>query len=349
MLMASPVTTPVSAPVAARAAAARRRQILAWGLGLVALAVFPFMVYPLFAMKVLCFALFACSFNLLFGFAGLLSFGHAAYFGIASYVTAESAKYWGLTPELSILAGTGVAIVLGAAFGWLAIRRQGIYFSMITLALAQMVFFFCLQAEFTGGEDGIQSVPRGDLFGLIPLGSHMAMYYFVMGVFLIGFLIIYRTINSPFGQVLRAVRDNDIKATSLGIKTRHVKLAAFVISAGVAGLGGATKALVFQLASLTDVSWQASGEAVLMTVLGGAGTLTGPVMGALIVTGMQQYLAQFGSWVTIIQGAIFVVCVLAFRRGIVGVLDRLAKLPAFWRRRRAAQRFTPAPRASSDF
>ena len=285
----------------------------------------PFVLYPVFLMKALCFALFACAFNLLIGYVGLLSFGHAAFFGIAGYITAHSAKVWGLPPEIAILLGTVGSAVLGLVFGGLAIRRQGIYFAMVTLALAQMVFFYALQAPFTHGEDGIQAVPRGVLLGFIDLNQPLAMYYFVLAVFLIGFFIIYRTINSPFGQVLKAIRENEPRAVSLGYKTDQYKLVAFILSAALAGLAGGTKSLVFQLASLTDVTWQMSGEVVLMTLLGGLGTVLGPVVGAFIVVAMENYLAQYGSWVTIIQGVIFVLCVLTFRRGIVGEIQHLLR------------------------
>jgi branched-chain amino acid transport system permease protein len=293
---------------------------------LLALALFaPFVLYPVFLMKALCFALFACAFNLLIGYVGLLSFGHAAFFGAAGYVTAHSAKVWGLPPELAILMGTAGSALLGLVFGGLAIRRQGIYFAMVTLALAQMLFFYALQAPFTHGEDGIQAVPRGYLFGVIDLNQPLVMYYFVLAIFLIGFAVIYRTINSPFGQVLKAIRENEPRAISLGYKTDHYKLVAFVLSATLAGLAGGTKSLVFQLASLTDVDWTMSGQVVLMTLLGGLGTVLGPVVGAFIVVTMENYLAQFGSWVTIIQGVIFVLCVLTFRRGIVGEIQHLLR------------------------
>jgi branched-chain amino acid transport system permease protein len=285
----------------------------------------PFVLYPVFLMKALCFALFACAFNLLIGYVGLLSFGHAAFFGIAGYVTAHSAKVWGLPPEIAILMGTAASALLGLVFGGLAIRRQGIYFAMVTLALAQMVFFYALQAPFTHGEDGIQAVPRGVLLGFIDLNQPLAMYYFVLAVFLIGFFIIYRTINSPFGEVLKAIRENEPRAISLGYKTDQYKLVAFVLSAALAGLAGGTKSLVFQLASLTDVDWTMSGEVVLITLLGGLGTVLGPVVGAFVVVTMENYLAQFGSWVTIIQGGIFVLCVLTFRRGIVGEIQHLLR------------------------
>jgi branched-chain amino acid transport system permease protein len=292
-----------------------------WTAGLLALAVIaPFFFYPVFLMKALCMALFACAFNLLLGYAGLLSFGHAAFFGSASYITAYTAKMWGLTPELAILAGVAAAAALGFGFGSLAIRRQGIYFAMVTLALAQMVFFFCLQAKFTGGEDGIQAVPRGYLFGIIDLNQTMVMYYFVLAVFLFGFGVIVRAIYSPFGQVLKAIRENEPRAISLGYRTERYKLLAFVLSAALAGLAGSTKALVFQFASLTDVNWTMSGEVVLMTLVGGIGTILGPVVGAFLLTTMENYLAQAGSYVTTIEGAIFVLCVLTFREGIVGVV-----------------------------
>jgi branched-chain amino acid transport system permease protein len=292
-------------------------------LGLIA----PFVLYPIFLMKVLCFALFACAFNLLLGFGGLLSFGHAAYFGSASYICAHAAKVWGLTPELSILAGTVTAGILGVVFGSLAIRRQGIYFAMVTLAFAQMVFFFSLQAPFTGGEDGIQSVPRGMLLGLIDLSPDRTLYFFVLAVVFLGLLLIYRIIHSPFGQVLKAIRENEQRAVSLGYRVNRYKLAVFVMSATLAGLAGATKAIVFQLASLTDVYWTMSGEVVLMTLLGGMGTVFGPIVGAAVIVTMQNYLATFGAWVTIIQGCIFVVGVLLFREGIVGVLSKWLRKP----------------------
>ncbi len=282
----------------------------------------PAFIYPVFMMKVMCFALFACAFNLLLGFGGLLSFGHAMFLGAAGYASAHAAKVWGLTPELAILFGTLCAGVLSVGAGLLAIRRQGIYFAMITLALAQMVFFFSLQAPFTGGEDGIQGVPRGMLFGLIDLTNPLAMYALVLVIFLGGFCIIYRAVHSPFGQVLKAIRENEERATSLGYDTDRYKLLAFVLSGTLAGLAGATKALVFQLASLTDVHWSMSGEVVLMTLLGGMGTVFGPVVGAAVIITMQNYLAQLGAWVTVVQGVIFVFCVLAFRRGIVGELGQ---------------------------
>jgi branched-chain amino acid transport system permease protein len=275
-------------------------------------------LYPVFMMKALCFALFACAFNLLIGFGGLLSFGHAMFLGTAGYLSAHAAKVWGFPPEAAILAGTGASAVLGIVTGLIAIRRQGIYFAMITLAIAQMMFFFYLQAPFTHGEDGIQAVPRGRLFGFIDLAQPMNMYYTVLAIFLAGFLLIYRVIHSPFGQVLKAIRENEPRAISLGYDADRYKLVAFVLSATLSGLAGATKAIVFQLASLTDVHWTMSGEVVLMTLLGGMGTIFGPVVGAFVIIALENYLAPYGQWVTIVTGLIFVVCVLAFRRGIVG-------------------------------
>ena len=312
---------------ATTAAGPSRHQAVVFALMVGVLVVAPFVVYPVFLMKALCFALFACAFNLLIGYGGLLSFGHAAYLGSAGYIAAYTAKVWGWTPELAILAGTVGAAGLGLVIGALAIRRQGIYFAMITLALAQMLYFFCLQAPFTGGEDGIQAVPRGMLFGLIDLRNTLAMYFTVLAIFLAGFLLIYRTIHSPFGQVLKAIRENEPRALSLGYGADHYKLIAFVLSAALSGLAGGTKAIVFQLASLTDVHWSMSGEVVLMTLLGGLGTVFGPVVGAAIVIGLETYLAQLGAWVTVVQGAIFVVCVLAFRRGVIGELARFLRKP----------------------
>jgi len=279
----------------------------------------PFVIYPTFLMKVLCFALFASAFNLLLGFAGLLSFGHAAFFGGAAYVCAALAKNAGFTPELAVVAGGVFAATLGAVFGALSIRRAGIYLTMITLALAQLVFFAALQLPFTGGEDGIQGVPRGRLFGLIDLSDNLAMYFFVFAVFCGGVWLIHRRIHSPFGQVLEAIRENEPRAVSLGYDVARYKLIAFVLSAAIAGVAGGMKAIVFQLASLTDVHWHMSGEVVLMTLLGGLGTLLGPAVGALAIVTLENELAdKVGPWVTVIMGAIFVVCVLAFRRGIVG-------------------------------
>ena len=285
---------------------------------LAVLVIAPIWIYPIFLMKVMCFALFASAFNLLLGFGGLLSFGHAMFLGSAGYASAHAAKVWGFQPELCVLFGTLCSAVLALVVGSLAIRRQGIYFAMITLALSQMVFFFCLQIPFTGGEDGIQAVPRGLLFGQIDLTDNLYMYVFVLTIFLFGFLLIWRVVHSPFGQILKAIRENQDRATSLGYDTDLYKLIAFVISGVLAGMAGSTKALVFQLASLTDVHWTMSGEVVLMTLVGGMGTLFGPVVGAAIIVTMQNYLAQLGAWVTIVQGVIFVICVLAFRRGVIG-------------------------------
>ncbi len=304
-----------------------RHQAVAFVVMVVVLVVLPFFVYPIFLMKALCFALFACAFNLLIGYVGLLSFGHAAFLGSAGYVTAHTAKVWGWPPELAILAGTAAAAALGVAVGALAIRSRGIYFANITLALAQMIYFFCLQAKFTGGEDGIQSVPRGMMLGFLDLRHTTVMYFVVLAIFLAGFLVVYRTIHSPFGQVIKAIRENEARAISLGYRPEHYKLIAFALSATLSGLAGGTKAIVFQLASLTDVHWTMSGEVVLMTLLGGLGTVFGPVMGAFLLSTIEHYLAQLGAWVTIVQGVIFVVCVLAFRRGVVGEIARVIRKP----------------------
>ena len=310
-------------------AATSRGFMIGAGVFALALALAPHVgFYPVFLMKALCFALFACAFNLLLGFGGLLSFGHAMFLGTAGYVSAHAAKVWGLPPELAILSGTLASTLLGGVTGALAIRRQGIYFAMITLAMAQMIFFFYLQAPFTHGEDGIQSVPRGRLFGVLDLNQPLSMYYTVLVVFMASFLLIHRIIHSPFGDVLKAIRDNEPRALSLGYDAQLFKLQAYVLSAALAGLAGATKAIVFQLASLTDVQWQMSGEVVLMTLLGGMGTIFGPVVGAFAIVGIENYFAGFGEWVTVLTGAIFVVCVLAFRRGIVG------EIAAWWSRRR---------------
>ena len=282
-------------------------------------------IYLVFAMKVLCFALFACAFNLLLGFTGLLSFGHAAFFGTSAYITAYLCKELGLSPEFGIVLGVLGSGILGFLIGSLAIRRQGIYFAMVTLALSQMVYFLAVQLPFTGGEDGIQGVPRGMLFGLINLKDDVSMYYFVLVIFLLGFALIVRTVHSPFGQVLKAIRENEPRAVSLGYDVDRFKLISFVISAALAGLAGSLKTLVFQLATLTDVHWHMSGEVVLMTLLGGMGTILGPVVGAGIVVGLQNYLANIGSWSTIATGFIFVICVLAFRRGVVGEITHFFK------------------------
>jgi branched-chain amino acid transport system permease protein len=294
------------------------KKLLPWLLILAVALAAPYAVYPVFLMKGLCFALFAVSFNLLLGYTGLLSFGHAAFFGMAAYVLGHAMTRWGVTPELGLLAGTAAAGLMGLVFGFIAIRRQGIYFAMVTLALAQMVYFFCLQAPFTHGEDGIQAIPRGKLFGLLSLNEPHVLYYFVLAIFAAGCWIVWRAVHSPFGQVLRAIRENEPRATSLGYRTSHFKLAAFVLSASLGGLAGATKALVFQLASLTDVHWHTSGVVVLMTLLGGMGTALGPIAGAFVVVAIENSLAELGAWVTIIQGLIFIAVVLLFRRGLVG-------------------------------
>jgi branched-chain amino acid transport system permease protein len=316
-------------PVATAAPAVKNAILLATAVMAVLLAIAPFVgIYPVFMMKALCFALFACAFNLLLGFGGLLSFGHAMFLGTAGYVCAHAAKAWGFPPELAIAAGTLASAALGAVVGALAIRRQGIYFAMITLAVAQMMYFFYLQTPFTHGEDGIQAVPRGTLFGVLDLSNILTMYYVVLAVFIAAFLFIYRVIHSPFGQVLKAIRENEPRAISLGYDADRYKLIAFILSAMLAGLAGAVKAIVFQLASLTDVHWTMSGEVVLMTLLGGMGTIFGPVIGAFIIIALESYLAGFGEWVTVITGGIFVLCVLAFRRGIVG------ELAAWWAKAR---------------
>ena len=326
------MTTTTAPASRTRAANFDRGTAIAFVVMVLLFAVAPLAFYPVFLMNVLCMALFACAFNLLIGFSGLLSFGHAMFLGMAGYVSAHAAKVWGLPPEAAIALGTATAAAMGIIAGLLAIRRQGIYFAMITLALAQMVYFFCLQAPFTHGEDGIQAVPRGRLFGVLDLNNVWVLYYVVLAIFVAGFLLIYRAVHSPFGQVLKAIRENEPRAISLGYAADRYKLLAFVLSATLAGLAGATKALVFQLASLTDVHWSTSGEVVLMTLLGGMGTIFGPVVGALVIVGLQNYLAPLGQWVTVITGAIFVVCVLAFRRGIVG------ELTAWWRRRHPRER-----------
>ena len=320
-----------------------RSEAIAFAVMVLALLIAPFFAYPIFLMKALCFALFACAFNLLIGYVGLLSFGHALFFGWAGYVSAHLAKvgtiqfpYWAgkwlviplppLSTELAILGGTLAAAVLGLIAGSLAIRRQGIYFAMITLALAQMMFFFAVQAPFTHGEDGIQAVPRGHLFGVIDLANQSNMYLLVLAIFLGGFLAIYRIINSPFGEVLKGIRENEARAISLGYRTERYKLVAFVLSATFAGMAGATKAIVFQLASLTDVDWPTSGEVILMTLVGGLGTLFGPVAGAFFIVSLENFLTQIGQWVFVVQGTIFVACVLLFRRGIIGELAQLLRI-----------------------
>lgn len=298
-----------------------KRNTLLFLLFVAALIGAPYVIYPVFLMKALCFALFACAYNLLLGYGGMLSFGHALFFGSAAYASAHAAKEWGLSAELCILIGTAYAAALGVVVGGLAVRRHGIYFAMITLALAQMVYFFYLQAPFTHGEDGIQAVPRNDLFGLVPVGENLSFYYLVLAIFVAGFLMIYRIVHSPFGQVIKMIRENEQRAISLGYRIDQYKLLTFVLSATFAGVAGATKALVFHIASLTDVFWAMSGEVVLMTLIGGMGTIFGPVVGAAFVVGLQDYLADYGSVVTIIQGVVFIACVLVFRRGIVGELS----------------------------
>ena len=311
---------------ASAGSAESRSEMIAFLIMVAILIVAPFFVYPLFLMQALCFALFACAFNLLIGYVGLLSFGHALYFGWASYLAAHSAKVWGFPPELAILTGTLTAAALGIVAGALAIRRQGIYFAMITLALAQMMYFFAVQAKFTGGEDGIQSVPRGKMFGVLNLADQATMYVVVVVIFLAGFLFIRRVINSPFGEVLKAIRENEPRAISLGYKTDRYKLVAFVLSATLAGVAGSTKAIVLQIASLTDVDWPMSGEVVLMTLVGGLGTIFGPVAGAFVIIAMQNFLNALDQWVIVIQGIIFVLCVLLFRRGIVGEIAHLLRI-----------------------
>jgi branched-chain amino acid transport system permease protein len=296
----------------------RRVSAIAFVVMVALIVIAPFFAYPFFIMQAMCFALFACAFNLLIGYVNLLSFGHAMFFGLASYVCAHAAKVWGLEPVSAIAVGVAASAVLGLVTGALAIRSAGIYFAMITVAFSQMVFFFCVEAPFTHGEDGIQAVPQGRALGFIDLSNPWTLYAFVAVIFLFGFLVIQRTVNSPFGEILKAIRENEPRVVSLGYRALQYKLAAFVLSAVIAGLAGATKALVVQNASLTDVAFSTSGEVVLMTLVGGMGTFYGPVVGALIVVAMQNYLAQFGEWVTVIQGAVFVACVLAFRRGVVG-------------------------------
>jgi len=345
--MEQPVAAVAVTPPVSSASSRNWSEPIAFVIMVAVLAVAPLYIYPMFLMQALCFALFACAFNLLIGYGGLLSFGHALYFGWASYVAAHLAKvgsvsfpiwygspswHWitiplpPLPPELAILGGTLAGAVLGLIAGSVAIRRQGIYFAMITLALAQMMYFFALQAKFTGGEDGIQGVPRGMLFGFFDLKDQGHMYLTTLAIFLVGFLLIYRIIHSPFGEVLKAIRENGPRAISLGYKTDRYKLMAFVLSAALAGLAGSTKAIVLQIASLTDVNWPMSGEVVLMALVGGLGTVFGPVAGAFILVAMQNYLAQVGEWVTVIQGAIFVLCVLLFRRGVIGEIASLLRI-----------------------
>jgi branched-chain amino acid transport system permease protein len=304
----------------------------AWAVGLALLAAAPFLgVYPIFMMTALCYAIFACAFNLLLGFTGLLSFGHAAYLAAAAYATGWLVRSAGWPPELGVLAGVAISAAVGLVVGAIAIRRQGIYFAMITLAMAQMVYFVFLQAPFTGGEDGLQGVPRGKLLGVVPLDNDLAMYFVVLAVFVAVFLFVIRVVHSPYGQVLKAIRENEARAVSLGYNVDRYKLLAFVLSTALAGLAGSMKALVLGFATLSDAHWSLSGEVVLMTLLGGMATFAGPVVGAFTIIGLQNFLAdRVGSWVTVIIGAIFVVCVIAFRRGFVGELLE-------WQRRRAAK------------
>ena len=303
-----------------------RDEMIAFGVMTALLLIVPLTgVYPFFVMQALCFALLACAFNLLIGYGGLLSFGHAMFLGTAGYVSAHALKVWGLPPELGIVVGTAAAALLGLVTGYISIKRQGIYFSMITLALSQLLYFLYLQAPFTHGEDGIQGIPQGHLLGIFDLSKPMVLYYVVLAGFLAGFLLIYRTINSPFGEVLKSIRENEPRAISLGYKTDQYKLLAFILSGTLAGFAGSLKVFVAQNASLTDVHWSMSGEIVLMTLVGGLGTIFGPVVGAFVIIAMQQYLAGFGQWVTVIQGVIFVACVLLFRRGLVGELAHLLR------------------------
>ena len=322
------MTVRLEAPAVVADATARNRRAnaIAFAVMVALIVVAPFVAYPFFIMQALCFALFACAFNLLIGYVNLLSLGHAMFLGLASYVCAHAAKVWGLEPVSAIALGVAASAALGVVTGALAIRSIGIYFAMITVAFSQMVYFFCVEAPFTHGEDGIQGVPQGRALGLFDLSNPWILYAFVAVVFLFGFLAVQRTVNSPFGEILKAIRENEPRVVSLGYRSMQYKLAAFTLSAAIAGLAGATKAIVAQNASLTDVSFAMSGEVVLMTLVGGMGTFYGPVVGAFIVVSMQNYLAQYGEWVTVIQGVVFVACVLVFRRGIVGELAARAKI-----------------------
>lgn len=311
-------------PSDARARMTRHHMIIFALIGLF-VVIAPQFLYPVFVMKLLCFALFAMAFNLMLGFGGLLSFGHAAFFGGAAYAAGHAAKVWGWPPELAIAFAVLVAAIMGAAFGFLAIKSRGIYFAMITLAFAQMVYFYALQAPITGGEDGMQSIPRNALFGLVDMSEDGPFYWMVVAIFFIGILFMYRVIHSPFGEVLKGIRENEPRMISLGYQVQRYKLLTFVISAALSGLAGGTKALVFHLASLVDVHWTMSGEVVLMTLIGGMGTIFGPIVGATVIVTMQNYLANLGSLVLIIQGAVFIVCVLTFREGIVGVIAKWLK------------------------
>jgi branched-chain amino acid transport system permease protein len=301
-------------------------EMIAFGIMTALLVIVPWTgIYVFFVMQALCFALLACAFNLLIGYSGLLSFGHAMFLGTAGYVSGHALKVWGAPPELGILAGTAAAAGLGVITGVVAIRRQGIYFAMITLALSQLLYFIYLQVPFTHGEDGIQGIPQGYLFGIFNLANPTVLYYTVLAGFLFGFLLIFRTINSPFGEVLKAIRENEPRAVSLGYKTDQYKLLAYILSGTLAGFAGSLKVFVAQNASLSDVEVAMSGQIVLMTLVGGLGTVFGPVVGAFIIVATQQYLAGFGQWVTVIQGTIFVTCVLTFRRGIVGEIAHYLK------------------------
>jgi branched-chain amino acid transport system permease protein len=322
------VTVRLESPAVVADATARNRRAnaIAFAVMVALIIVAPFVAYPFFIMQAFCFALFACAFNLLIGYVNLLSLGHAMFLGLASYVCAHAAKVWGLEPVSAIALGVAASAALGVVTGALAIRSIGIYFAMITVAFSQMVYFFCVEAPFTHGEDGIQGVPQGRALGLFDLSNPWILYAFVAVVFLFGFLAVQRTVNSPFGEILKAIRENEPRVVSLGYRSMQYKLAAFTLSAAIAGLAGATKAIVAQNASLTDVSFAMSGEVVLMTLVGGMGTFYGPVVGAFIVVSMQNYLAQYGEWVTVIQGVVFVACVLVFRRGIVGELAARAKI-----------------------
>jgi branched-chain amino acid transport system permease protein len=310
------VTTDDTLPATPRAI---RDEMIAFVVMALLLAIVPWTgIYMFFVMQALCFALLACAFNLLIGYGGLLSFGHAMFLGTAGYITAHALKVWGLPPELGIVVGTAGAAALGVVTGVVAIRRQGIYFAMITLALSQLLYFIYLQTPFTHGEDGIQGIPQGHLFGIFNLSNTTTLYFVILAGFLAGFLLIYRIINSPFGEVLKSIRENEQRAISLGYKTDQYKLLAYILSGTLAGFAGSLKVFVAQNASLTDVHWSMSGEIVLMTLVGGLGTVFGPVVGAFVIIAMQQYLASFGQWVTVIQGLIFVICVLTFRRGVIG-------------------------------
>ncbi|WPB58153.1 branched-chain amino acid ABC transporter permease [Xylophilus sp. GOD-11R] len=336
----------------------KKLPVFGYGLLLVALLSAPFLgAYPVFVMKLMCFALFAAAFNLLLGYTGLLSFGHAAFFGGSAYMAGHAIKAWGLTPEIGLVLGTALGALLGLVFGLLAIRRQGIYFAMITLALAQMVFFAALQMPFTGGEDGLQGVPRGKLFGLLDLSDDRTMYYVALAIVVAAFALIVRTVHSPFGQVLKGIKENEPRAISLGYDTHRFKLLAFVLSAALSGLAGALKTLVLGFATLSDVHWTSSGAVILMTLVGGMGTLAGPIVGSAVVVMLENKLGEIGGgiasltgigWfgtlgesVTMVTGLIFVICVLAFRRGVMGEVQ--AWLVRWSRPHEAPVARSPAP------